>query len=367
MSKRGLITLVTIVGARPQFVKAAVFSREWRRRQKEILIHTGQHYDPMMSAVFFRELGLPRPDYQLRVSGNSHGVQTGRMMAALEPILSRINPDGVLLYGDTNSALAGALTASKLRLPIFHIEAGLRSYRKTMPEEINRLVVDHLSDLLFAPTDTAVKNLKREGITKGVSCVGDIMWDAFKCYRPKQTSLTVTLPIRQPYALVTIHRAHSTDNPRILSSLCQALSHLPVAVLWPIHPRTRQALRHAKIKLGSNITIIEPVGYIESLEIQSQAECILTDSGGVQREAYFLRKPCVTLRHETEWIETLQSGHNVLGGYTTHTVLSAYQRAQAGQRKAWPSLFGTGDAGKRASAIILKHLSEHSGKGHWYG
>jgi len=354
---RRKLTLATVVGARPQFIKCAPFSRLWRARHREILIHTGQHYSPGMSDVFFRELKIPKPDYHLGIGRGSHGEQTGRMLRQLDPLLDRLNPDGVLVYGDTNSTLAGALAAAKLKIPVFHVEAGMRSYRKDMPEEINRVLTDHVSDLLFVPTANAVHNLRKENIRKDVYQVGDIMLDAFRYFEKLTTRKSFRSPLRPPYALATIHRAENTDDANTLRSLCAALSQFPLPVLWPIHPRARYALRRHRIKLGSRVRMISPVGYLENIRLQSSASIILTDSGGMQKEAYFLHKPCITLRRETEWIETVQSGHNVLGGTSPASVLKAYAILQKRAYRSWPHLFGGGHTAERIASRIENHLS----------
>ncbi len=349
------LRLATIIGARPQFIKCAPFSKRWRQRHREILIHTGQHYDRQMSDIFFQQLRIPKPDYHLGIGGGGHGVQTGRMLESLDLLLSKLRPDGVLVYGDTNSTLAGALAAAKLAVPVFHVEAGLRSYRKSMPEEINRKTVDHLATLLFAPTPKAVQNLRKEGLVKGVYQVGDIMLDAFRYFEPFAAKSGYRLPIRGPYALATVHRAESTATKAILLSICHAFDRLPLPVLWPVHPRTRKTLADFSISPGKNVTMIKPVGYLESLVLQKNAKVILTDSGGMQKEAYFQKIPCITLRTETEWVETVATGHNQLAGWQSHSIVRAVGRVGRSKTKKWPSLYGHG----ASSLAILHHIESY--------
>jgi len=346
------LRLATIIGARPQFIKCAPFSRVWRAKNREILIHTGQHYSPDMSDVFFKELSIPKPDFHLGIGAGTHGDQTGRMLAAIEKILMKTRPEGVLVYGDTNSTLAGALAAAKLHIPLFHIEAGLRSFRKTMPEEVNRVLTDHLADMLFAPTETAVQNLKKEGLRAGVYRTGDIMLDAYRFYEKKASHLTFkNLP--KQFALATIHRAENTDNSHILKALSEALNRFPIPVVWPIHPRTQKAVQKAKIRLGKNILILQPVGYLQSIRLQQLSEIILTDSGGVQKEAYFSRTPCITLRKETEWVESVKAGWNILAGCDPKRIFAAYHRHQ-NQKRRGSSLYG--DA--KTAVLIAKHIEK---------
>jgi UDP-GlcNAc3NAcA epimerase len=340
--------VVTIVGARPQFIKAAAVNRaiqkfnERKRRIYEILIHTGQHYDYLMDKVFFEELELPNPDYHLGVGSGSHAKQTGMMLERIEGVLEKEKPEMVIVYGDTNSTLAGALAAAKLNIPISHIEAGLRSHNRTMPEEINRLLTDHLSTLLFCPTTQSVKNLMKEGIkdgeTKVVKKVGDVMYDSVLYYskmaEKKSTILkelgpltpNSTLPTyrglgvgrRNPnYYLATLHRAENTDNPDRLKSILTALNEIgkKVPVILPLHPRTKKMMDAYHLFLKSpRVCLIKPVSYLNMLKLEKNATAILTDSGGVQKEAYWFRVPCLTLREETEWMETVRSGWNVLVG-----------------------------------------------------
>ncbi|MBB6733056.1 non-hydrolyzing UDP-N-acetylglucosamine 2-epimerase [Cohnella zeiphila] len=311
--------IVTIVGARPQFIKVAPVSRALRQSFREVIVNTGQHYDFNMAGQFFDELEIPRPDYDLEVGSHSHGKQTGLMLQAIEEVLLQEKPDGVIVYGDTNSTLAGALAASKLHIPLFHVEAGLRSYNKAMPEEINRVLTDHVSDLLFAPTETAVKNLERESIADPVRLCGDVMYDAVvynreiagRRYGPERYGVE-----RKAYYLCTIHRAENTDRPERLGAIIDSLIRLEAPVLLPLHPRTQKVLRELGrldvLARHDHIRLIEPVSYMEMLALETEAAAIVTDSGGVQKEAYFARVPCFTLRDETEWMETVEAGWNKL-------------------------------------------------------
>ena len=311
--------IATIIGARPQFVKAAAVSRAFRKAPglQEILIHTGQHFDANMSDVFFTELELPKPDANLDIHGGGHGAMTGRMMEAIESRLMDLQPQGVLIYGDTNSTLAGALVAAKLHIPVFHVEAGLRSFNRRMPEEVNRVVADHLSALLFCPTQRSVTNLANEGITKGVHQVGDVMYDAVLHARAAmlgQAGILETLELKPGgYALATIHRAENTDDePRfrkVLDYLGGFAKSQPV--VFPVHPRTRAVLERLGIGLNG-FKLIDPVSYSDMHRLLAGASVVLTDSGGVQKEAYFHRVPCVTMRDETEWVETIEAGWNRL-------------------------------------------------------
>jgi UDP-GlcNAc3NAcA epimerase len=321
------LKIVSIVGARPQFIKAAVLSRELRKEHTEILVHTGQHYDENMSAVFFEELGIPEPEYSLRVGSGLHGAQTGAMLSAIEKVLIKEAPDWVVVYGDTNSTLAGALAAVKLHVRVAHVEAGLRSFNRAMPEEINRVLTDHISTLLFCPTQTAVNNLKTEGIIEGVHLVGDLMFDALMWAVEKAKNRPdplVRLKLHPgEYLLATVHRAENTDDPARLSGILQAFHSLAEPVIWPVHPRTRKKLAEVGFVPGPHIRLIEPVGSLDMARLESAARAILTDSGGVQKEAMWLHAPCITLRDETEWVETVQVGANQLCGADPQKIISA--------------------------------------------
>lgn len=312
--------LLTVIGARPQFIKAATLSRQIALRDdvEEVLVHTGQHYDANMSDIFFEELEIPRPAHHLGIGGGSHGAMTGQMLAAIENAILTEKPDAVLVYGDTNSTLAGALAAVKLHVPVAHVEAGLRSFNRRMPEEINRIMTDHASDILFAPTDTAVANLRIEGLAGDkVRLVGDVMFDAALFYKtraraPKWFGAT-GIPEGE-FVLATIHRAENTDDPTRLRGIVNGLAQAERPVLLPLHPRTRARLADMDIHLPDNIHTVEPVGYLEMVWLETRAMLIATDSGGVQKEAFFHGKPCVTLRDETEWVELVKSGWNRLVG-----------------------------------------------------
>lgn len=314
--------IVTIIGARPQFIKAAAVSSALiKNHVKEIILHTGQHYDKNMSDVFFYDLHIPKPVYNIGIRSSTHGAMTGRMLEKIETILIDEKPNIILVYGDTNSTLAGALAASKLHIPIAHVEAGLRSFNKRMPEETNRILTDHMSDLLFAPTNTAVKNLKNEGITKGVHHIGDVMYDAavfFGKIAEKKSEIIGQLGLKnQQYFLSTIHRAENTDNPKRLESIINALVTLSknTPVVLPLHPRTLKIiLKIGLAKKIKNLNITKPLSFLDMVVLEKNAKVIITDSGGVQKEAYFHLVPCVTLRDETEWIETVNAGWNSIAG-----------------------------------------------------
>ena len=353
--------VVSIVGARPQFIKAAVLSPALRRNHHEVLVHTGQHYDEPMSQAFFQELGLPDPDYNLGVGSGSHGEQTGRMLERIEEVLLREQPDWALVYGDTNSTLAGALAAAKLGVRLGHVEAGLRGGDRHLPEEINRIVADHCSDLLFCPTMTAVTNLGREGITAGVHPVGDVMYDLLLQHLPvaeKKSRVLKRLGVSPgAYYLATIHRAANTDDAARLADILVGLRRLGAPVVFPVHPRTRKAAEAASLAMGDGMLAVDPVGYGDMLVLQKNARCVLTDSGGVQKEAYLLAVPCVTLREETEWPETLKDGWNILAGTDPKRIVSAATRPAPKGRPA--PCFGDGRAAER----IVKALEDDPSHG----
>ena len=308
--------IVTIVGARPQFIKCAPVSRELRKNHEEILVHTGQHYDYGMSDIFFEELAIPKPDYNLGIGSGNHGAQTGAMLAAIEEVLLKEKPDWLLVYGDTNSTVAGALAAAKLHISVIHVEAGLRSFDKRMPEEINRIMTDHLSDLLICPTETAVANLKIEGIVNGVHHVGDVMADAVLYNKERASLHSKILEIvgvsKGKYIAATIHRPSNTDSKENMESIFSAFERQGKTIVFPIHPRTRKYITEYNIDIPENVHLIEPLGYLDMLQLTANAEKVVTDSGGVQKEAYILKVPCVTLRENTEWVETLNKGWNKL-------------------------------------------------------
>lgn len=375
-----MIRLVTVIGARPQFVKAAVVSHEIAKQRdlREILVHTGQHYDYDMSAVFFKELGLPQPQYHLGVGSKPHGEQTAEILAKLEPILLKEKPHGVIVYGDTNSTLAAALCASKLHIPLAHVEAGLRSWNRFMPEEINRVVADHVSDLLFCPTKTAVKNLAGEGLRHGVYHVGDVMLDAALVFgRLVPANLLSRWGVAaNQYFLITLHRAENTDDVARLQTLLGFLLDLPAAAIFPTHPRLSNLLAtnrklwplRRRLEARSDLHLVPPVSYLEMLTLEKNAAAIITDSGGVQKEAFFYQVPCITLRHETEWVETLAGGCNTLVGANKKKFLAALAnvekfhsrlRQRGKQRTALARglvLFGGGKACQRIVKVLRRSL-----------
>ena len=327
-----------MVGARPQFVKSALLLREFERREVEHrLVHTGQHYDREMSQVFFDQLGLPQPDYSLGCGSASHAVQTADMMRALEPVLEREYPSFVIVFGDTNTTLAGALTAAKLRMPVVHVEAGLRSFKRSMPEEINRVIADHVASVLCVPSERAAQQLASEGIRAGVHVVGDLMIDLVKMVRdelPERPPILERLALEPgSYALATIHRAANTDDPHAFSDVMSGLRRLPLPVIFPVHPRSAPLVRAFEVGAGDGIVPIEPLPYEDTIALAAHARVVLTDSGGLQKEAVFLGTPCVTLRDETEWGETLEDGWNALAG----TDPSAIERLALRPRPLSPS------------------------------
>ena len=353
--------IMTIVGARPQFIKAAAVSHALARHPggaEEVLVHTGQHPDDEMSRVFFEELRLPPPKHHLGVSGGSHADMTGRMLAALEPVMIQERPDRVVIYGDTNSTLAGALAAAKLNLPIAHVEAGLRSFNRLMPEETNRLVADRLSRLLFCPTAAAVANLAREGITSGVHHVGDVMYDSVLHYGAAAEASSRILDALGlapgAYYLATVHRAENTDDRARLAGILEALAGASLPVVLPLHPRTRQALGADLEKVQARVRVIGPAGYLDMLMLERCARLILTDSGGVQKEAYGFGVPCVTLRGETEWVELVAAGWNRLAGADPDAIGAAMAAAEAMDRSIpRPPFYGDGRAAERIVSLLL--------------
>lgn len=349
--------ILTIIGARPQFIKAAVISRVIQNDMSdvtEVLVHTGQHYDRNMSEVFFDQLGIPEPNYNLGVGGGTHGQNTGRMLERLEALMQAERPECVLVYGDTDSTLAGALAASKLHIPVAHVEAGLRSFNRRMPEEINRVLTDHVSEILFTPTEIAGTNLRHEGIDSAkVHQVGDVMYDAALYYKSKAqppawfSGLGLSAG---EFALCTIHRAENTGDPIRLASIAKGLGDSGVEVVLPLHPRTKGTLERLGITLPSNIHVVEPVGYLEMVWLESSCRLIATDSGGVQKEAYFHGKPCITLRDETEWLELVEVGANHLVG-TDSEKIAALLKGNLKEPGDQP-LYGSGDSGQRILEIL---------------
>jgi UDP-GlcNAc3NAcA epimerase len=356
--------ILTVLGARPQFIKSAPVSRALAARGiVEILLHTGQHYDELMSDVFFQEMDILAPKYNLGIGGLSHGAMTGRMLEQIESTLLAEKPDRMLVYGDTNSTLAGALAAAKLGIPVAHVEAGLRSFNMAMPEEINRRVTDHLSDMLFAPSDAAVENLHREGITSGVRRTGDVMYDAalqFIEVARKRSNALKRLGLREGgYALATVHRSENTDDPVRLKNIFHALSTLAaeIAVVVPLHPRTRKKLEQNGFRPAVGLQVVEPVGFLDMLVLEKHARLIATDSGGVQKEAYFYSVPCVTLREETEWVELVECGANRLAAPVgAREILDALRSALRGQmpKGIRRNLYGDGKAAEAIATAFAK-------------
>lgn len=354
--------VITIVGARPQFIKAAAVSREILKhsgRIEEVMVHTGQHYDPNMSQVFFDELEIPAPRYNLEVSGGGHGAMTGRMLEGIERILLGEMPDWVLIYGDTNSTLAGALAAAKLHIPVAHVEAGLRSFNMHMPEEINRILADRVSNLLLCPTSVAVENLAREGVTRGVHNVGDVMYDVALYYRERArvgSSILQRLGLKdQVFALATCHRAENTDDPTRLEGIVSALAKIAgdMPVVLPLHPRTRKLLQQFGLERHlAPLTVVEPLSFLDMVALEQAARVILTDSGGVQKEAFFYRVPCITMRDETEWVETIELGWNQLVGASSERIIGAYKCIADGRTGELSAPYGSGFA----SRLIVEEL-----------
>ena len=371
-----MLKIVTIVGARPQFIKAATVSRAISRHNDstnssnpitEVLVHTGQHYDTNMSKIFFDELEIPKPHFNLDIGSDTHGRQTGKMLGAIEEVLEKIRPDWVIIYGDTNSTLAGALAAAKVHIPVAHVEAGLRSFNRRMPEEINRVVADHLSTVLFCPTETAVNNLRKEGLTnifdpsnpnnttnpnsQIVVNVGDVMYDSALFYSDiaaKRSGILKDLKLRpKEYGLVTIHRPENTDDLTRLTAILAGLNDVSkeLLIIWPMHPRNKKFINQLNVNFSSeDFKVIDPVGYLDFIHLEKNARVIFTDSGGVQKEAYFFQVPCVTLRDETEWIETVERGMNALSGADRERIYSAFKQMSNKFIKTVSSLFGDGSA-----------------------
>lgn len=352
--------VLTVVGARPQFIKAAPVSRALRKKGEEILVHTGQHYDQSMSEVFFEELQIPVPEYHLHVGSSSHGAQTGAMLAKVEEVLQKEKPDVVLVYGDTNSTLAGALAAAKLHIPVAHVEAGLRSFNKQMPEEINRVLTDHVSRWLFCPTEAAIANLRREGIEQGVVHMGDVMLDTFLFNRKMAADKSRILEQHQleagSYLLVTVHRAENTDTPARLQGIVEALNRVDVPAVLPLHPRTKGKLEAFDLQIENPLVkVIPPVGFLDMLQLEVHAQKIVTDSGGVQKEAFFAQVPAITLRDETEWVETVEVGANCLVGADTEKILAAINDFTVDFRQL-PPIYGNGNAAEEIVEFLYQEL-----------
>jgi len=352
---------LSVVGARPQFIKAAVISRKIRSKKnmKEILVHTGQHYDTNMSKVFFDDMGIPEPDYNLNVGSGSHGVQTGLMLIRLEECVMNEKPDVILVYGDTNSTLAGALVGAKLHITVAHVEAGLRSFDMRMPEEVNRVLTDRISSLLFCPSRVAVDNLRKEAITNGVHNVGDVMYDAILYYwdmAVKKSNILKELSLNdEEYILATVHRDFNTDDPRNLKNIIDAFVECKEKIVFPAHPRTVKMLKefklYDKVLTAGNVKLIKPVGYLDFIRLEIGAKKIVTDSGGIQKEAYFLHTPCITLRESTEWVELVEKGWNVLVGMDEEKILSAINLFSVNSSYD-DNMYGNGSAGKKIIEIL---------------
>ena len=377
--------IATIIGARPQFIKAAVVSRAISESNKlvtsnsslvtEVIVHTGQHYDRNMSDVFFEEMNIPRPDYLLDINGLSHGAMTGQMLEKVEEVLVKEKPDIVLVYGDTNTTLAGALAAAKLHIPIAHVEAGLRSFNRRMPEEINRVLIDHVANFLFCPTKQAVKNLKYEGIGNEsssahelvsssdhstydlppkVAMVGDVMLDAAMHYKKFSRKPQGDLP--QKFILSTIHRAENTDNDENLQSIFKGLEKISqeIPIILPLHPRAQKAIKELNLQISNTpIHIVEPVSYLEMIYLLKKCSAVMTDSGGLQKEAFFFKKPCVTLRNETEWVELVENGFNYLAGAKAETIYDTYKNYVEKKYNYNLELYGDGKAGGKIVDFLI--------------
>lgn len=350
--------IVSIVGARPQFIKCAPLSRKIRTKHTEVLVHTGQHYDANMSEVFFNELNIPEPEYNLDIGSGYHGEQTGKMLSKIEQVLFIEKPDFVLVYGDTNSTIAGALAASKLHIKVAHVEAGLRSFDRSMPEEVNRVLTDHISNFLFCPTQTAIANLRMEGVTDGVYDVGDVMMDAVlynKTLAEKKSTILEDLQVTpKHFLLATVHRPSNTDSLENLSSIVEALCNTKEDVVFPIHPRTEKYLKHYGLweRLNQNLIVSPPIGYLDMLKLIGNARKVLTDSGGVQKESYMLGVPCITMRENTEWIETIESGWNMLVGANYEKITDAILNFEVSKFKN--DIFGKGDASEKICQILTE-------------
>ncbi|MFC7685330.1 non-hydrolyzing UDP-N-acetylglucosamine 2-epimerase [Ureibacillus sp. GCM10028918] len=353
--------ILTIAGTRPQLVKIAAVSRVLRQSFHEVLLNTGQHYDYKMAGVFFEELKIPKPDYNLKIGSDTHGRQTGKMLIAVEEVVEKEQPDAILVFGDTNSTLAGAIVASKLHIPLIHIEAGLRSFNKLMPEEINRIMTDHISNLLFTPTELAVQNLKNEGITNGVFLVGDVMYDAVLYnmgLAEQQYKITDFNLTSKKYFLGTIHRAENTDSKEKLEAIFKSLINLDQVVYLPLHPRTKHKIEQFGlqdiVEQAKNIKVVEPVSYLEMLFLEKHAKAIITDSGGVQKEAYFMKVPCITLRDQTEWVETIEFGWNKLINPLKTDLSQVLREVQNGQ--PIDSIYGNGDAAHKITNLLMQKI-----------
>jgi len=348
------LKILSIVGARPQFIKLGPLSREIRKHFSEVIIHTGQHFDNEMSDLFFKELNIARPNYNLQIHGGNHGEQTGRMLIEIETVILEESPDVIIIFGDTNTTLAGALIGAKLNIMTVHVEAGLRSKNKSMPEEINRIAADHASDCLFAPTQTAMENLRFEGLAHKAFLTGDIMVDALQQATKKVQNQNIanrwSLQANE-YYLCTLHRPYNVDNSKTLGNILRQLGTLDRKILFPVHPRTRNIIKENKLETPANIILAKPIGYLDFINLQMNAEKIITDSGGIQKEAYILKKPCITLRSETEWIETVAAGWNLLLNPAEDESIAA-KIASFVPAKNYSSLFGDNVAEKMVQTLI---------------
>lgn len=374
------LRIVSIIGARPQFIKAAMVSRAILHHTREnvdskiteILVHTGQHYDHNMSQIFFDQMKIPLPEYNLEVGSGSHGEMTGAMLIKIENVLAKEYPDWVLVYGDTNSTLAGALAAAKLHIQVAHVEAGLRSYNRRMPEEINRILTDRISSILFCPSDLAVKNLKKEGIAHGVFKVGDVMYDAFLAYKNlalQKSNIISDLSIKPGnFCLSTLHRQENTDDPSRLIQIFSAFNELAqkeCPFVIPLHPRTRKTIKNKRHNMVKNphVRLISPLNYLDMIALESHARIIFTDSGGMQKEALFARIPCITLREETEWVETVEAGWNYLAGADTQTIIEAFNAVKNLELEVPPDFYGEGNASQLIVESLISNTSFGSKEG----
>ncbi|MEC7746576.1 MAG: UDP-N-acetylglucosamine 2-epimerase (non-hydrolyzing) [Candidatus Neomarinimicrobiota bacterium] len=350
--------IISVVGARPQFIKLAILSKELRENHNEIIIHTGQHYDDNMSRYFFEEMQIAKPDYNLNIGSGSHGKQTAEMLIGLEDIFLHQKPDVVITFGDTNTTLATGLAATKLNIPVAHVEAGLRSHNREMPEEINRILTDHISDYLFAPTLTAMENIKIENLYGKPFLVGDVMYDSLLYYgkiAEQKSRILKNLKLKQKeYILLTLHRPYNVDNIQKLQNIFSALKQTKRFIVLPVHPRSRKMIESTNTIIPENISIIEPLGYLDFIFLQKYSEKIITDSGGIQKEAYLNGIPCITIRPETEWIETVKAGWNVLVGDKKDQLIENCLHFKPSHNR--PRYFGDGNSSKKIISILESHL-----------
>ena len=350
--------IISVVGARPQFIKLAILSKELRENHNEIIIHTGQHYDDNMSKYFFEEMQIAKPDYNLNIGSGSHGKQTAGMLIGLEDIFLHQKPDVVITFGDTNTTLATGLAATKLNIPVAHVEAGLRSHNREMPEEINRILTDHISDYLFAPTLTAMENIKIENLYGKPFLVGDVMYDSLLYYgkiAEQKSRILKNLILKQiEYILLTLHRPYNVDNIHKLQNIFSALKQTKKFIVLPVHPRSRKIIESTNTIIPENISIIEPLGYLDFIFLQKHSEKIITDSGGIQKEAYLNGIPCITIRPETEWIETVKAGWNVLVGDKKDQLIENCLHFKPSHNR--PRYFGDGNSSKKIISILESHL-----------